>query len=1122
MKYSDFRFLKVLWFFFFTGAQLSLSGADSQPVKVWEQETIIPTYETGDPEPNPIFFFGKQSQGAEGRVYPYPLYDSLTGKKVDKTYKIVYLENEYVRIGVLPEIGGRVFEGLDKTNNYHFFYRQHVIKPALIGLIGAWISGGVEWNIPHHHRATTALPVQYRVEENTDGSKTVWVGELEIRHRMRWAVGYTLHPGKSYLEAKLRILNRTPVVNTMLCFANVAVHVDENYQVIFPPRTQYGTHHHKREFTKWPISDSRYGSADFTRGVDISWYKNHIASNSVFAWNYEDDFVAGYDHGRQAGTMAVADHHIVPGKKFWTWGNGPRGRMWDRILTDEDGPYIEIMVGAYSDNQPDYSWLQPYETKSFEMYWYPFRDIGGARQANLEGAVNLDVANGTAKVGFHVTSAHTDATVLLKAGERVLLQEKVAISPGKPYRNEVKLPAGVSEHDLRASLSAGGRELVSYQPVKMEPKPMPKPVTDPPAPSEIKTIDELYLTGLWIEQFHNPSLEPDPYWEEALRRDPGHVQVNTALGINRLKKARYAEAEKCLRKALERLGARYATPKDGEASYYLGLALKAQGRYDEAFDSFYKATWSMAWRAPSYYALAEIATMRGDLINSLNYLDRSLQANALNLRALNLKAAVLRRLGRWDEARQTLELAHRLTDPLDARLMAERWLLSKTPEDAGRLFSTMSLHPATAAENAAEYFNAGLWQEGMEVLAQVVTSAPEAKVSPILYYYLAYFAKKLGQEEKANEFYRLARQAPPDYVFPFQWEAEPVLRQAMAADPRDSRAPYYLGNLLFDWQPEEAVRLWKRSAALDPSFPIVHRNLAIAYAHQEGEDAVKEAIARLETAVAAKGRKYALHFTELDELYQRIGVSPQKRLALLEQNYETVAKRDDSLAREIALKVFAGEYDEAIRLLSGRKFSIWEGGSLNVTDPWTDAHLLRGHQHLAAKRYDKALADYRTAVTYPENLPSESRGSAGREAEAAYWVGVAYEAMGDRANARKAWEQAASTPAPQGRRGASFDGVRQYYQALALRKLGQTEKADALFRSLVEAATRQLQTPARKSLGGSRRRLSAREQTTAAHYMAGLGYLGLNDKEKARLSMKQALESSPDHLGAKIALAQLN
>ncbi len=345
-------------------------------VNITEVNETIPTYLAGPPDPNPMFFFGQGSQGAEGRIYPYALYDNLTNRKSDKIYKVVYIENEYVKIGILPEIGGRLFSAVDKTNNYSFIYTQHVIKPALIGLTGAWISGGIEWNIPHHHRASTFIPVQWAREEHPDGSKTIWVGELEIRHRMRWAVGYTLRPGSSVLGCSVRIINRTPEPHSMLCFANVAVAPNDQYQVIFPPGTQWYTGHSKRGFSPWPVSDS----------VDQSWYKNHPNSGSFFAWNYEDDFVAGFDHGRNAGIMTVADHNIVPGKKFFTWGVGS---MWDKILTDDDGPYLEIMVGAYSDNQPDYSWMQPFEERAFEISWYPFRGIDGVKNANLEADVNL-------------------------------------------------------------------------------------------------------------------------------------------------------------------------------------------------------------------------------------------------------------------------------------------------------------------------------------------------------------------------------------------------------------------------------------------------------------------------------------------------------------------------------------------------------------------------------------------------------------------------------------------------------------------------------------------------------------------------------------------------------------
>ena len=1088
-------------------AAAASSAADASGVKVWETKIVIPTYLAGDPEPNPSFFFGRQSQGAQGPVYPYPMYDTLTGEKVDKTYTVVYLENEYLKIGVLPEIGGRIFEGVDKTNNYNFIYRQHVIKPALIGLIGAWMSGGVEWNIPHHHRASTFIPVQYKVEENTDGSKTVWVGELELRQRMRWAVGYTLRPGKAILEASVRILNRTPVVNTMLCFANLAVHANENYQVIFPPSTQFGVHHAKRQFTDWPISHSTYGGADFTKGVDISWYKNHLSANSVFAWNYQDDFFAGYDHGKEAGTMSVADHNIVPGKKFWTWGNGPSGKRWDTTLSDADGPYIELMVGAYSDNQPDYSWLQPYETRSFTINWYPFRDIGGVKKANLDAAVNLEVNAGSAKVGFYTTSAHAAARAVLKVGDKVLLQETVAIDPARPFVKQVALPAGIDEHDLVASLWDGTKDLVSYSPIRLTPQSTPPVVTPPPPPSELKTTEELYLVGLRAQQFHDPNVDPLLYWQEALRRDPGDARVNTVLGITAFAKARYAEAEKYLRLALDRLTDRYTTPKDAEALYYLGATLKAEGRSDEAFTCFYKATWSQAWKAASYYSLAQIATARGDMPAALDFVNRSIDSNALNLRAQNLKAAVLRHLGRNREALAVLASASHAADPLDVRAMAEMYLASPGKGSAARLASTLNDYPATAQETAAEYLNEGLWQDGADVLLQSTLAAPDkSRIHPMTYYYLGYFADKLGQTENAQKYYQQAMSMPPDYVFPFQTEAIGVLRRAIVANPRDPRAPYYLGNLLYDWQPEDATRMWEASAALDPSFAITHRNLAAAYMHQASGADLAKAIAELEKAVSLEP-KYALHFTELDELYEQAGTPLEKRLLLFQQNAGLVARRDDALNRALALQVATGQVDDAIRTMTTHTFAVAEGANLNVVEHWTEAHILRAQTEIRAHHYIEALADLEAAATIPANLPVGIFGDANiRETELAYWTGIAYEASGDTRKAAESWKRAVAPPQPPAERRAT---AQAYYQGLAFQKLGQPEKAQALFQGLLQSGQNELQQRA------------GRARTANAHYLAGLAYLGLKDQVQAKAELTQAVEISPDLVGARTALAFL-
>ena len=1093
------------------------------PVKLTQDRLMIPTYLLGPPEPNPIFYSGRGSQGAQGRVYPYPLYDRLTDVKSNKLYRVVYLENEYVRIGILPEIGGRLFEAIDKSNGYNYVYRQHVIKPALIGLIGAWISGGIEWNIPHHHRATTALPVQYHCQDNEDGSKTVWVGELELRHRMRWAVGYTLRPGRSYLECSVRILNRTPFVNTMLCFANVAVHVNDSYQVLYPPHTQFVTFHSKHDFTTWPIATTRYAGADFTRGVDVSWYSNHVAANSMFAWNYQDDFFAGYDHGRQAGIISFADHRIVPGKKFWTWGNGPRGRMWDKILTDADGPYIELMVGAYSDNQPDYSWLQPYETKSFSMYWYPFREIENVRNANLEAAVNLEVnRDGTATLGFCTTAEHAGATALLQAGTNIVSQDIIGISPSKPYLRRIPLTKGVAESELRATLLDDGRELIAYSPVQLATARMPEPVKDPPPPKDVPTNEELYLAGQRIEQFNSPNLEPEPYWEEALRRDPGDARVNTAIGIRLLKSARFDEAEQHFRKAIERLTRNYTSPKDGEAFYYLGITLQNRAWVDscssgseDAPDALAKASWSQAWRAPACYALAELASLRGDAPAALNYVERSLEANTLNVRALSLKAALLRQAHRRPQALAVLEAATRSTDPLDTRLAAEHWLAGDAKRVA-ELIEVFQQFPATALETAIEYAKCGLWQDAASVL-ELMLKTQRGEPSPALVYYcLGEFNERLGNAAKAVEYRRQAADASPEYGFPFQWEAIPVLRHALERDPHDARASYYLGNLLFDWKPKEAVALWEKSESIDPSFAIVHRNLAQAYSQQHTDSARARAIAELEQAVAAPN-KYALHFAELDELYAAAGTLPEKRLALFENNQEVVAPHDDALSREIGLLVLAGKYDRAIKLMTGRRFSVWEGGSLEVAQHWVNAHLLRGRERLAHGQVDIALADFEQAGTIPDNLPNDAEGDS-RRAELSYWLGLGYQRAGQMAKASQAWQQA--TEAPDTRQSTSGKvSERQtqvYFGALARKGLGQQADADAELKRLLDSANASLAREPSPESGRSRRHRTP--EVALAHYLAGLSYLGLGETEQGKAELRLALQAAPELLGAKAEL----
>ncbi|MGA2231755.1 MAG: DUF5107 domain-containing protein, partial [Tepidisphaeraceae bacterium] len=665
-------------------APAHLQGA----VKAWCEPVVIPTYEPMPADKNPMFLEKRVYQGSNGCVYPLPFTDRISTEKTDRSWQAIHLENEFVRLMILPEIGGRIHVGMDKTNGFDFFYRQNVIKPALVGLAGSWISGGVEFNWPQHHRPATFMPVSIHIEEHADGSRTIWCGDHDPLNRLKGMHGVCLHPGKSYIELKARLYNRTNLPQTFLWWANVATRVHEQYQSFFPPDVHYVADHAKRAMSAFPLCAGSYYGVDYgkrgRRGVsaedrprqfvppgtypanDLSWYANIPVPTSYMAMGSTQDFFGGYDHAAQAGVIHYANHHISPGKKQWTWGNHEFGYAWDRNLTDEDGPYIEIMAGVYTDNQPDFSFLAPGETRTFSQYWYPIQRIGPAQKANLNAAISLKTTKNSARVGVCVSSAYPQAQVHLELRGQVIGQWQRDLAPGAALAEEVALPPRTIENHLTLMVLTGdGRELIRYTPLPKKSGQVPPPATEPDLPANIKGNDELYLTGVHLEQYRHATRSPDIYWREALKRDPGDARCNDALGAWHLRRGEFAEALPHFQTAVATLTRRNPNPYDGQPHYHLGLTLRYLGRDDAAYAALYKSTWNFAWRAPAFHALAEIDAMRGEWTTALDHLALGLRVNADNLKARNLSAIVLRKLGRDAEAdamlRQTLEL-----DPLDA------------------------------------------------------------------------------------------------------------------------------------------------------------------------------------------------------------------------------------------------------------------------------------------------------------------------------------------------------------------------------------------------------------------------------------------------------------------------
>src|SRR6266700_1512374 len=414
---------------------------ESEPVRCWEQQVVIPTYPVQEADPNPMFLEKRVYQGSSGRVYPNPFTDKVALEKKDQTYRAIMLENEYIQLMILPEIGGRIHAGLDKTNGYDFFYRQHVIKPALVRLLGPWISGGVEFNWPQHHRPSTYMPVHASIEEEADGSRTVWLSEHDPMLRMKGMVGIRLSPGKAMVEARVRLYNRTPLPQTFLWWANVAVRVHDQYQAFFPPDVGYVADHARRAISSFPVARNEYYGVDYRPGTDILWYKNIPVPTSYMVTESSYDFCGGYDHARQAGVVHTSNHLVAPGKKLWTWGNAEFGHAWDRNLTDEDGPYVELMAGAYTDNQPDFSWLHPYETKTFNQYWYPIQKIGLVKNANTEAALNLEFDAEGISLGVCVTSPRMVRVLLTQEGQ-TLVDKTLGLAPGLPFTDRIRGNAG--------------------------------------------------------------------------------------------------------------------------------------------------------------------------------------------------------------------------------------------------------------------------------------------------------------------------------------------------------------------------------------------------------------------------------------------------------------------------------------------------------------------------------------------------------------------------------------------------------------------------------------------------------------------------------------------------------
>jgi tetratricopeptide (TPR) repeat protein len=1034
------------------------------------ESMVIPTYGLGQPEKNPLFFEKRVYQGSCGKVYPVPFIDKVLqdAPPVDKSYRAARLENEFVRLVLLPEIGGRIFLGQDKVNrDYDFFYRNDVIKPALVGLAGPWISGGVEFNWPQHHRPGTYLPADVSIEEEPDGSTTVWQSELDPLNRMKGMHGIRLRPGSSLIELRGRLYNRTSLTQTFLWWANVAARVHDNYQSFFPPDVHYVADHAVRAMSSFPIAKNDYYGVDYAArpgANDLSRYKNIPVPTSYMVCQTKDDFFGGYDYEAQGGFIHVANKHISPGKKQWTWGNHAFGWAWDRELTDANGPYVELMAGVYTDNQPDFSYLAPYETKTFSQFWWPYQKIGPVQQANGLAAIRCVIEDDRSiDLGLAVSRPMEGVKIVVQNDGRVLLEATVTVSPEAPWQNRALRFDG----DAATALSVwvfnrNGEALIGYRPLDTSTLVREREVaTEPPMPEAIESLDELYLTGEHLDQYRHPTRYPELYWEAGLERDPKDARCNMAMGRLKLSRADFAGASSHFERAISRLTFRHPNPETGEAHYYMGLVDRYRNRLDAAYAYFYKATWNYAWRSAAHYELACIDMRRGKWETALRHLEASLHTNADNNKAHVARAICLRQLGGGEAASLVVEKLLEI-DPLDHWALAEQ---SKLTRGRAKLAAESRNDAQTALDIAFDYADCGCLAAAIELLEAHHADEVAAVQVPnplertvMTHYTLAWLLALKGDLDRAAADLQRARTLSPDYCFPSRIHEVIVLNWAVDQDGADRNASYGLGNYYYDKKRhEDAVSAWEQARAADGSFSVVHRNLGMAYWNvRRDADAARGSY---ETALGCNPEDSRL-VAEFVQLRRKLGDPAEDLLAFLETRRELVLDRDDATVELATLYNETGQAQQALDLLLSRSFHPWEGGEGKVLRQYTTARLKLGHSALSDGDAEVALGHFERAMDTPDRL-GEKYHLLQAKADVLYWKGHALRALEREEEAVEQFEAAANESGDFQSMAVSEFSELTYYRAKALAALGREPEAREVLEAMAAYAKAEMKVPAK-------------------------------------------------------------
>src|SRR5579862_5288224 len=613
---------------------LFLSSLMAAQVRVWQGTLTLPTYEEAAPDLNPPF-----DQYANTRFdYPYTLRDNLTDRRTDHAWRAVFLENEYLKCSVLPDLGGHVYTYLDKIRGQAMFYANPSIKKAAISYRGAWAAFGIEFNFPVSHNWVSLSPVDFAFGAKDDGSASVTVSNVDRVYGMQWSVELVLRPHSTVLEERVTLNNRSDVRHRFYWWNNAGVQVWDDSRIQYPMR--FTASHGFREVTPWPVD------AD---GTDLSIIKNQTKGPvSSFVYGSREPFMGVWHPHTNTGTAHYADYSELPAKKIWSWGTDPDGLDWRKTLSDNDSAYVEIQAGLFR-NQETYAFLEPRQTFKFSEFWMPVRDIGGISRANLAGVVHLSRQQSALLAGLNVNQAVVGGTLRIALGDKTIFQEKADLIPQKTWTHEVANadPRQKYTFELR---DAKGSVLLAQTEGEYDWTPVEEVHVGPQSAHQIPESDHRTEDD-WLQLGNTEELDGNMLgalrtYQGGLEKFPESFGLNKAAGRLCASLLRFDEAKRSLELVLAR------DTSDPEIAYYLGIADEGLGQNRQAREAYEAAARSPEFRAAAGVRLAEFSAREGNWKLAQSYLQLATDAAPDDLRSGEELIAVLAAEGQKEKSQK--------------------------------------------------------------------------------------------------------------------------------------------------------------------------------------------------------------------------------------------------------------------------------------------------------------------------------------------------------------------------------------------------------------------------------------------------------------------------------------